>query len=98
MDNKTKVALAGTAMLAVLICGLVMAKPVPTALAQCKDGIDNDGDGNTDYPADAGCSSKNDNDESNCGDGVCEGSKRVEPAARTAVPAALAPTPTEATS
>ena len=29
----------------------------------CRDGIDNDGDGRIDYPADPGCSSKNDNSE-----------------------------------
>jgi hypothetical protein len=40
---------------------------------ECKDGADNDGDGKTDYSADAGCTSKNDADESNCGDLVCEG-------------------------
>ncbi len=42
-------------------------------LNECEDGVDNDGDGNTDYPNDAGCSSSSDDDESNCGDGVCEG-------------------------
>lgn len=35
------------------------------ARAQCNDKIDNDGDGLIDYPADPGCSRKNDNDESN---------------------------------
>lgn len=30
----------------------------------CNDGLDNDGDGITDYPGDAGCSSPSDNDES----------------------------------
>ncbi|MFH1188241.1 MAG: hypothetical protein V1652_00140 [bacterium] len=30
---------------------------------QCNDGIDNDGDGKTDYPSDPGCSGANDNDE-----------------------------------
>ena len=37
----------------------------PSPAAQCSDGRDNDGDGATDYPADAGCSSATDNDESN---------------------------------
>src|SRR3989338_6409052 len=41
---------------------------------QCDDGVDNDGDGSSDS-LDAGCSSPTDNDESNCGDGVCEGSE-----------------------
>jgi hypothetical protein len=35
---------------------------VPPA-AQCSDGIDNDGDGLTDFPADPGCIDANDNDE-----------------------------------
>ena len=41
---------------------------------QCSDGIDNDNDGATDYPADFSCSSATDNDETNpkaqCQDGV----------------------------
>ncbi|MBT8118126.1 MAG: cadherin-like domain-containing protein, partial [Gammaproteobacteria bacterium] len=32
-------------------------------VAQCSDGIDNDGDGETDFPADDGCIDANDNDE-----------------------------------
>jgi hypothetical protein len=39
---------------------------------QCNDNIDNDGDGKIDMN-DAGCANRNDNDETNCGDGVCEG-------------------------
>ena len=35
------------------------------ALTQCNDGIDNDGDGKTDFPADLGCTSVNDNNEGN---------------------------------
>jgi len=31
---------------------------------QCKDSVDNDGDGLTDYPADPECTDKNDNSES----------------------------------
>ena len=55
-------------------------KPGPKT--ECNDGIDNDGDGKTDYKwhkkfqeniGDLGCTSKEDNDETNCGDGVCEG-------------------------
>jgi len=42
---------------------------------QCEDGVDSDGDGWVDYPADPGCSSATDNNESNsggvqCSDGV----------------------------
>src|SRR5258705_2881294 len=31
--------------------------------SMCSDGCDNDGDGKTDYPAEPGCSSPDDNDE-----------------------------------
>lgn len=41
---------------------------------ECDDGDDNDGDGDTDMD-DAGCSGPTDDDESNCGDEVCEGSE-----------------------
>ncbi len=40
---------------------------------ECSDGVDNDGDGDIDYPNDGGCMSSDDSDETNCGDGVCEG-------------------------
>ncbi|MBR9692996.1 hypothetical protein GOV07_03645 [Candidatus Woesearchaeota archaeon] len=39
---------------------------------ECSDGVDNDGDGATDM-SDGGCSSPSDDDETNCGDGACEG-------------------------
>lgn len=39
---------------------------------ECDDGIDNDGDGAVDYH-DGGCTGPEDDDETNCGDGVCEG-------------------------
>jgi hypothetical protein len=45
---------------------------VSGASYECSDGLDNDGDGQTDL-SDAGCSSPSDNDETNCGDGECEG-------------------------
>lgn len=41
--------------------------------ASCEDGIDNDGDGHIDYPADTGCSSLTDTDETDpaqCQDGI----------------------------
>ncbi len=39
--------------------------PAPsTGLPECSDGIDNDGDGLIDYPADPGCESPEDDDES----------------------------------
>jgi uncharacterized repeat protein (TIGR01451 family) len=47
---------------------------VQCPLYQCNDGLDNDGDGATDYPNDFSCSSATDNDETNpkaqCQDGV----------------------------
>ena len=45
---------------------------------ECNDGIDNDGDGQTDYPDDDGCDDASDDDETNCGDGVCEGGETEE--------------------
>jgi hypothetical protein len=36
----------------------------PPPLPQCSDGVDNDGDGKTDYPADPGCTSAADDSES----------------------------------
>ncbi len=39
---------------------------------ECDDGIDNDGDSAIDYN-DGGCTGPTDNDETDCGDGVCEG-------------------------
>lgn len=48
--------------------------PLPACVPQCSDGIDNDGDGAVDYPADGACSSADDNDENDfktqCQDGV----------------------------
>jgi hypothetical protein len=49
----------------------------PPAVTQCNDGLDNDGDGAADM-ADGGCASSSDNDESNCGDGTCEGTERCD--------------------
>lgn len=58
------------------------AKKTPKSAVECNDKIDNDGDGLIDYKwdrklktniGDQGCESKKDNDETNCGDGVCEG-------------------------
>lgn len=39
--------------------------PPPPPPPQCSDGIDNDGDGQIDYPSDKGCTDANDNDEYN---------------------------------
>ncbi|MBI2452461.1 hypothetical protein HYV50_05305 [Candidatus Pacearchaeota archaeon] len=47
-----------------LMKGAITIPPGAT-LMQCADGIDNDLDGFIDYPADVGCSSTNDNDETN---------------------------------
>ncbi len=48
-----------------------------TPTYECNDGLDNDGDGQKDL-SDSGCSSGNDNDESDCGDGVCEGGEACD--------------------
>jgi hypothetical protein len=83
MDKKGKIAtIVIIALLAIMLTTVVIAKrgggePKP----ECNDGIDNDGDGFVDHKnsrkrgtlKDPGCTSKNDNDETNCGDGVCEG-------------------------
>ncbi len=58
-------------LVAALLVGIVFALAVASltgdtaarALQQCRDGIDNDQDTKTDYPADPGCSSRNDNSE-----------------------------------
>lgn len=43
---------------------------------ECDDGIDNDGDSAVDT-SDTGCDSPTDDDETDCGDGVCEGLENV---------------------
>lgn len=77
MDKKAKIATI-SAFVVVLIVSIAIAVAAPRAQKECNDGLDNDGDTTIDYPADAGCSSKQDNDETNCGDGVCEGGETVE--------------------
>ncbi len=57
------------------VAGTNFYVPPYAAPPQCTDGIDNDGDLETDYPEDPGCESANDNDESDlvptqCSDGV----------------------------
>lgn len=70
MDKKAKIASISALVLAML----VLAMAVLAAPKQCRDGIDNDGDGAVDYPADFSCSSAQDNDETNpkaqCQDGI----------------------------
>ncbi|MBR9678646.1 MAG: hypothetical protein GON13_00065 [Nanoarchaeota archaeon] len=48
-----------------------IATAIPTK-EECRDKLDNDGDGYIDL-LDGGCDNKFDNDETDCGDGVCEG-------------------------
>ena len=55
--------------------GSWFCKPGLASVYECGDGLDNDGDGATDYPEDSGCESADDLDESDCGDGACEGSE-----------------------
>ncbi|HLD04802.1 MAG TPA: hypothetical protein VJG90_03700 [Candidatus Nanoarchaeia archaeon] len=69
MNQKGKIAtITSLLILSSLLIAFVLAAP-----KECRDHIDNDGDGQIDYPADAGCTGPSDNDETNCGDGVCEG-------------------------
>jgi len=67
MNKQTKnIAIISAFVLTViLIIGLVMAAPLFKGKPQCKDGIDNDGDGLIDYPKDPGCASLEDRDEYN---------------------------------
>lgn len=51
----------------------IMAKTIEF-VTECNDKIDNDGDGAIDLD-DAGCTYLNDNDETNCGDNICEGAE-----------------------
>ena len=45
--------------------------PMPTSTIACQDGLDNDGDGLIDYPADPGCSGANSKKENpQCNDGI----------------------------
>jgi hypothetical protein len=76
MNKQAKVSLVIIlALVLVLAVGFAIAKPGDRGkpVKECNDDIDNDGDNATDWPADAGCDNKNDNDETNCGDAVCEG-------------------------
>ncbi|MBU2559946.1 hypothetical protein KKA03_03535 [archaeon] len=65
-----------TIAIAIFLVAVIMAGSTSSVFAgtkpECNDKIDNDGDGAVDM-ADAGCDKRGDNDESNCGDGVCEG-------------------------
>lgn len=75
MQKSGKIAvIASVLIVLLLVIAFVFAKPSTRAVAACKDGTDNDGDGYTDWPADPGCSSKNDNSELNlaieCDDGT----------------------------
>lgn len=74
MDKRGKIAIFSVLFIvAILVLGIVIAKPGERGLPECKDGSDNDGDGYTDWPDDPGCSSKNDKSELNpeieCDDG-----------------------------
>ena len=51
---------------------------VQSPIFKCFDGIDNDGDGQIDYPNDSGCNDSSDNDKSNCGDLICEGGETCD--------------------
>ena len=81
LDNKGKFVLVAALIIGILLVALVVARPPankPTAKPkeECRDKIDNDGDGNIDM-ADTGCDTIKDNDETDCGDGVCEGGENA---------------------
>ncbi len=59
-----KISTAGSESRAVAPAKAAATKP------QCSDGVDNDGDGKIDFPADPGCSSAADNDETDSGSGT----------------------------
>ena len=72
MNKKGKYSLIFAIFIAcILMTGIAVAEKGDTK-PECKDKIDNDGDGLIDRK-DGGCTGPNDNDESNCGDGECEG-------------------------
>ena len=55
-------------------CVLITTTAPTQTKPECNDKIDNDGDGWIDLD-DSGCLKRGDRDESDCGDGVCEGSE-----------------------
>ena len=76
MKSKTVLFVVLAAILVVGVLALAtgaFAKGPTRSAAQCKDGVDNDGDTKVDYPSDPGCSSRNDNNERStvqCDNGV----------------------------
>ena len=69
MNKKAKIlTISSLVLLSVIMSLFATAGPKQ----ECRDGNDNDGDGLIDL-SDPGCTNKFDNDETNCGDGVCEG-------------------------
>ncbi|MBW2970596.1 hypothetical protein KY320_00385 [Candidatus Woesearchaeota archaeon] len=66
-------ALTALLLMALVLVGFAVAAPkIPEQKPECMDKIDNDNDGLVDFD-DPGCDDKKDIDETNCGDGVCEG-------------------------
>ena len=74
MNKTAKMALITIAIMAIIVAVFSIARPVRSPSAKlCRDGIDNDEDGLTDYPADPGCSDKNDISElgnNECDEGI----------------------------
>ena len=85
MENRNVIIAAVIIIVIVLAITLSNSVYLGPSSSQCSDQIDNDGDGFCDFNArkskcidgsklgDKGCSSRSDNDENNCGDGVCRG-------------------------
>ncbi|HIH17762.1 MAG TPA: hypothetical protein HA282_04530 [Nanoarchaeota archaeon] len=63
MQNKNLLVLGLLVVVVMAAAIFVQAGGGPRSAAQCRDGLDNDGDTYIDYPADPGCASKNDNNE-----------------------------------
>ena len=73
--QRLRIFLIASLTIVAFVVPTLSASGAPPRTGQCSDGIDNGGDGLTDFPADPGCSSSADNDErtrtrAQCSDGI----------------------------